>query len=238
VAPRCGALWGKGGVALPPMSARVPDPTVARLSLYLRLLRRLAGARVVTVSSAQMEARLGITSAQIRKDLSHFGEFGRPGIGYDVQHLLGRLTEIMQLDREQRAVIVGAGNLGAALVGYWGFAQTPFRMVGIFDNNFNKIGRMLWSLEILDAQRLPEMNEELRATIGLIAVPAEAAQEVANLLVKSGIRAILNFAPAVVTVPANVALRHVDLTRELEILSYLMSRMPSEPEGAPTPGQP
>jgi redox-sensing transcriptional repressor len=217
---------------LAPTSARVPEPTVARLSLYLRLLRRLAAAGVGTVSSAQMEAQLGITSAQIRKDLSHLGEFGRPGIGYDVEHLLGRLTEIMQLDREQRVVIVGAGNLGSALVGYLGFANTVFRIVGIFDNNFSKIGRMLWSLEILDVQRLLEINAELRASIGLIAVPAEAAQEVADLLVKAGIRAILNFAPTVVTVPAGVALRHVDLTRELEILSYLVSRTAPEPQSA------
>ena len=185
-----------------------------------------------------METRLGITSAQIRKDLSHFGEFGRPGIGYDVQHLLGRLTEIMQLDREQRAVIVGAGNLGAALVGYWGgFVDTPFRIVGIFDNNFGKIGRVLWNLEIQDVHRLPEINQKLHANIGLIAVPGPAAQEVADILVKGGIRAILNFAPAVITVPPAVALRNVDLTRELEILSYWVKRIGNIPEPAPVAAQ-
>lgn len=204
---------------------------MGRFSLYLRCLRQLASEGVRTVSSAQMEARLGITSAQIRKDLSYFGEFGRPGIGYNVEHLLARLTEIMQLDREQRAVIVGAGNLGSALVGYLGFAHTPFRIVGIFDSNFSKIGRPLWSLEIGDVQQLPQTNQTLRATIGLVTVPAEAAQEVVNILVRAGIRAILNFAPAVVTVPAGVALRNVDLTRELEILSYLSS--PSLVEAQP-----
>lgn len=218
-------------------SGRVPEPTVSRLSLYLRCLRQLANEGVKTVSSAQMEARLGITSAQVRKDLSHFGEFGRPGIGYDVEHLLGRLTEIMQLDREQRAVIVGAGNLGAALVGYWGgVADTPFRIVGMFDNNFSKIGRMLWSLQIQDVHRLPEINATLRASIGLIAVPGPAAQEVADILVQSGVRAILNFAPTLISVPGGVALRHVDLTRELEILSYWMKRistMPGLDEPAP-----
>jgi len=217
------------------MSGKVPDPTVSRLSLYLRCLRQLATEGVRTVSSAQMEARLGITSAQIRKDLSHFGELGRPGIGYDVEHLLGRLTEIMQLDREQRAIIVGAGNLGAALVRYWGFSDTPFRIVGIFDNNFSKIGRMLWNLEIQDIHRLPEINETLRATIGLITAPAEAAQEVVGVMISSGIRGILNFAPTVVTVPPGVALRTVDLTRELEILSYLVKRVENElgPVSAP-----
>lgn len=178
-----------------------------------------------------MEQKLGVLSAQIRKDLSYFGEFGKPGIGYDVHHLLDRLTEVMQLDREQRAVIVGAGNLGSALVGYAGFARSPFRIVGIFDNNFGKIGRLLWNLEIRDIQLLPEINRELRANIGLITVPAEAAQEVANILVKSGIRAILNFAPTHVIVPPHVAVRNVDFLRELEILSYHIDRLPAtEPE--------
>jgi redox-sensing transcriptional repressor len=207
---------------------------LARLSRYLRCLRELASQNVKTVSSAQMEQRLGILSAQIRKDLSYFGEFGKPGIGYDVRHLLDRLTEVMQLDREQRAVIVGAGNLGSALVGYAGFARSPFRIVGIFDNNFGKIGRMLWNLEIRDIQLLPETNQELRATIGIIAVPAEAAQEVANILVKSGIRAILNFAPYHIAVPPYVAERNVDFLRELEILSYHIDRLPAtEPEPEP-----
>lgn len=188
-----------------------------------------------TISSAQMQARLGITSAQVRKDLSHLGEFGKPGIGYDVRQLLTRLTEIMSLDREQRTVIVGAGNLGSALVGYWGFANTAFRIVGIFDNNFSKIGRMLWNLEILDVRDLPEVNQRLDATIGLIAVPAEAAQEVADALAQSGIRAILNFAPTLIAVPPEVALRHVDLTRELEILSYLADRVAPRAESSSAP---
>ncbi len=203
---------------------RVPEPTLARLSRYLRCLRDLADHGVRTVSSAQMEAKLGILSAQIRKDLSYFGEFGKPGIGYDVQHLLARLTEIMQLDHEQRAVIVGAGNLGSALVGYTGFARSPFRIVGIFDANFGKIGRMLWDLQIQDIQRLPEINQELRATIGIIAVPAEAAQEVASILIASGIHAILNFAPTHLSVPSHVTARNVDFLREMEILSYHTDR--------------
>jgi redox-sensing transcriptional repressor len=205
---------------------RAPEPTLARLSRYLRCLRELAAGGVKTVSSAQMEQKLGVLSAQIRKDLSYFGEFGKPGIGYDVRHLLARLTEVMQLDREQRAVIVGAGNLGSALVGYAGFAKSPFRIVGLFDNNFGRIGRMLWNLEIQDIRRLEETNRELQAIIGIIAVPAESAQEVADILVKSGIRAILNFAPVHVTVPPDVAARNVDFLRELEILSYYIDRLP------------
>ncbi len=220
-------------VALPQPPERIPQPTLTRLSLYLRCLRELASQGVKTISSAKLEARCGIVSAQIRKDLSYFGEFGKPGFGYDVQHLLARLTEIMQLDREHRVIIIGAGNLGSALVGYAGFRQSPFRIVGIFDNNPNKIGRRLWDLEILDVDRLPEMNRALRADLGVITVPAPAAQEAAELLAASGVRGILNFAPALVKVctspewfwelveaPSGVALRNVDLTRELEVLCY------------------
>ncbi len=215
-----------------PLSGKVPEPTLSRLSLYLRCLRQLAKEGVKTISSAQMEAHCGIIPAQIRKDLSYFGEFGKPGTGYDVQHLLGRLTEIMQLDREQRVAIVGAGNLGAALAGYAGFAHSPFRIVGIFDNNLSKIGRMLWSFEILDVQRLADMNQHMRADLGIIAVPAEAAQQVADRLIEAGIRAILNFAPARLEVPPDVAVRNVDLSRELEVLCYHIGRV-SDPEQNP-----
>ncbi|MBN1461495.1 MAG: redox-sensing transcriptional repressor Rex [Armatimonadetes bacterium] len=199
---------------------KVPEPTLSRLSLYLRCLRRLVKEGVGTISSAEMERRCGISAVQIRKDLSYFGEFGRPGIGYDAQHLLTRLTEIMNLDRQHRVVIVGAGNLGSALAGYSGFMLSPFQVVGIFDNNFSKIGRRLWNLEILDVHKLPEVNRELHANIGLIAVPAGAAQEAADLLIEAGIRALLNFAPRMIEVPSEVALRHVDVTRELEVLCF------------------
>ena len=221
-------LRAQGVVALPESHSRAPDPTLSRLSLYLRCLRRLVKEGVGTISSAEMEIRCGIAAVQIRKDLSYFGEFGRPGIGYEGQHLLARLTEIMHLDRQHRVVIVGAGNLGSALAGYSGFVLSPFRVVGIFDNNFNKIGRQLWDLEILDVQRLPKANKELKATMGLVAVPADAAQEAADLLVKAGIRAILNFAPKIIEVPETVVLRNVDLTRELEVLCYFTDVPPAE----------
>lgn len=217
---------------MPESRGKAPEATLARLSLYLRCLRRLAKQGVTTISSARLEERCGIAAVQIRKDLSYFGEFGRSGIGYEVQHLLARLTEIMNLDRQHRLVIVGAGNLGSALAGYSGFVLSPFRVVGIFDNNFSKIGRRLWNLEISDVERLPEINKTLEANIGLIAVPADAAQSAATLLAKAGIRAILNFAPAAVEVPEDVALRNVDLTRELEVLCYYIDRTPAD---KPTP---
>jgi len=218
-----------------PESGRVPEPTLSRLSGYLRCLRRLAKEGVRTISSATMARRCGVAAVQIRKDLSYFGVLGRPGIGYEVQHLLARLTEIMHLDRQHCVVIVGAGNLGSALAGYSGFVLSPFRVVGIFDNNLAKIGRRLWNLEILDVNRMPEANQELQATIGMLAVPAEAAQEAAELLVRSGIRAILNFAPRTINAPAAVAVRNVDLTRELEILCYYIDRVSPPRQPAPVP---
>ncbi len=222
-----------GAKALPE-SGRIPEPAVSRLSLYLRCLRRLAKEGVRTISSAEMDRRCGIAAAQIRKDLSYFGEFGRSGIGYEVQHLLARLTELMHLDRQHRVVIVGAGNLGSALAGYSGFVLSPFRVVGIFDSDPAKIGQTLWDVEIMDVTRLPEFNQQLQADIGMIAVPAVAAQEGANLLVQAGIRAILNFAPRSIQAPADIVVRNVDLTRELEILCYYIDRLPA----AITPTEP
>lgn len=206
---------------------KVPEPTLSRLSLYVRRLRYLLKEGVKTVSSADIEERCGIGAVQIRKDLSYFGEFGKPGTGYDVEVLFQHLTEIMQLDREHRLIVVGAGNLGAAIVGYSGFAGLPFRVVGIFDNNVAKIGRCFWDLHILDVNDLAEANKELQADIGIIAVPAEAAQQVADLLVEAGARAILNFAPTHLTVREDIALREVDLTQELEVLCYHIDRLPA-----------
>lgn len=219
---------------MPEAPGRIPEPTLSRLSLYLRCLRRLVMESVNTISSAEMARRCGVTAVQIRKDLSYFGEFGRAGVGYEVQHLLARLTEIMHLDRQHRVIIIGAGNLGSALAGYSGFALSPFRVVGVFDNNLAKIGRSLWNLEILDANQLPEINRELKANIGLIAVPAEAAQQAADLLVKGGIRAVLNFAPRMIEVPPDVAVRNVDLTRQLETLCYYLDRLPAPEPACPT----
>ncbi len=211
---------------MPQLLGRVPAPTLSRLRFYLRCLRRLVKEGVKTISSARMGEHCGVSAVQIRKDLSYLGEFGRPGIGYDVKHLLAHLTEIMQLDRQHRVVIIGAGNLGSALAGYSGFVLSPFQIVGLFDNDFSKIGRRLWNLEILDVNRLPALNRDLRANVGMIAVPGDSAQEATDLLVKAGVQAILNFAPAVIDVPPSIALRNVDLTGELEVLCYFIDRLP------------
>ena len=203
-----------------PSREHAPEPTVARLALYLRSLRAASRDGVETISSAELEKRTGITSGQIRKDLSYFGEFGRPGLGYNVTALVARLSHIMQLDRSHDVLIVGAGNLGAALSGYSGFPRAGFHVVAIYDNNYNKIGRKLWDLEILDVNRLPEMNRSMGVEVGLITTPAEAAQEVADLMVQGGVKGILNFSPQRVTVPPPAVVRHVDVTQELEVLCF------------------
>ena len=206
------------------MPQEPPEPTIGRLVVYLRFLRRALQEGQRTVSSAEIEKRTGISSGQVRKDLSYFGEFGKPGLGYAVEPLLDGLRQIMNLEQERRFVIVGAGNLGSALAGYGGFRESGFRLAAIFDNNYNKIGRKLWEHEILDIARLPEIIAEERVEIGLITTPAEAAQEVAVQMAQAGIKAILNFAPARIALPKPAVVRHVDLTRELEVLCYFLPR--------------
>jgi redox-sensing transcriptional repressor len=204
-------------------SGKVPVPTLERLATYLRFLIDLEQSRVETISSAEVERQTGINAAQFRKDLSYFGEFGKPGVGYNVLDLQNRIAHILKIDREQRIILVGAGNLGSALVGYPGLKEHRFNLVAVFDNNFAKIGHPLWDLEVLDVVRIPEINEQLQARIAILAVPAGAAQNVADMLVVSGIHAILNFAPVMLRVPDHVFVRNVSFLQELAVLSYHLS---------------
>ena len=204
------------------MPAEAPEPTIARLALYLRCLRTALREGVETMSSANVEAITGISSGQVRKDLSYFGEFGKPGMGYSVAPLVARLSHIMRLDREQPVLIVGAGNLGTALAGYAAFIESSFRVAAIYDNNFNKIGRKVWDLEILDVHHMPDINREMNIRLGIIATPAGAAREVVDIMAASGVKGILNFAPVRISAPPGTAVRSVDLTQELEILCYLL----------------
>jgi len=204
------------------MPAEVPEPTIGRLAIYLRCLRAAMRDGVETMSSADIEAITGISSGQVRKDLSYFGEFGKPGMGYSVAPLVARLSHIMRLDREQPVLIVGAGNLGSALAGYANFVESNFRVAAIYDNNFNKIGRKVWDLEILDVHHMPEINREMNIRLGIIATPAAAAREVADIMAQSGVKAMLNFAPLRIPPPPGTVVRNVDLTQELEILCYFL----------------
>jgi len=204
------------------MPGEAPEPTIARLALYLRCLRTAQREGVETMSSADVEAITGISSGQVRKDLSYFGEFGKPGMGYSVAPLVARLSHIMRLDREQPVLIVGAGNLGTALAGYAAFIESSFRVAAIYDNNFSKIGRKVWDLEILDVHHMPDINREMNIRLGIIATPAGAAREVADIMAASGVKGILNFAPVRISPPPGTVVRSVDLTQELEILCYLV----------------
>lgn len=197
----------------------IPDPTLLRVCTYLRVLERHEGA---TMSSAAIAEAAGVNAAQVRKDLSYFGEFGRPGVGYDVQGLAASLRHLMGLDRERRVVIIGAGALGAALVTYPGFSARGFRVVAIFDNNPAKVGHRLRGYEVMAVERLAETVAAEGAVIGIIAVPRAAAQEVADTLVAANIEAIVNFAPIPLRVPPHVKLRSVDLTQQLEALAYYL----------------
>jgi len=200
----------------------VPIPTLERLSTYLRYLLELEGDGVETVRSSELEEHTGISAAQFRKDLSYFGEFGKPGIGYYVSDLRRRIATILKLDSEQLVLLVGAGNLGSALVAYPGWEQYRLRIAAVFDNNVAKIGRRLWDLEIFDIRKMPELNRYLESRMGIIAVPAPAAQSAADMLIRSGVRAILNFAPATIRAAPDVAVRTVSFIQEMAVLSYCL----------------
>lgn len=201
---------------------RVPLPTLERLATYLRYLNELESREMETISSAAMEEATGINAAQFRKDLSYFGEFGKPGIGYNIAELKQRIAEILKTEHEQPVILVGAGNLGSALVGYNGLRRHNFNIVAAFDNNYNKIGRQLWDLEILDVNDLKTANESLFAKIAIVAVPAPAAQRVVDSLVEAGVKVILNFAPTVIRAPNGVFVRNVCFIQELTVLSYYL----------------
>lgn len=199
---------------------KVPIPTLERLATYLRYLNDFEATGVDTISSAEMEDATGIHAAQFRKDLSYFGEFGRPGIGYNVYDLQSRLAKILKVEKEQPVIMVGAGNLGSALVGFPALRRHNFHIVAVFDNNRSKIGKRLWELEILDIRKLAEANASLGASIAIIAVPAIAAQTVTDQLVDAGVKVILNFAPTTIRVPEHVVIRNVCFIQELAVLSY------------------
>jgi len=203
----------------------IAESTVRRLSLYLRILEEFEAQAHQTISSGELAAHGGTTSAQVRKDLSFFGSFGKRGLGYSVTALAARLREILGLNRQWRVIILGAGKIGAALARYEGFRNRGFTVVGIYDADPARTGRALDHLVVRDQKELEADIAKLGPEIALIAVPADAAQPLVDRVVKAGVRAILNFAPAPVHVPRHVVHRSVDMALELEILSYaLVSR--------------
>jgi redox-sensing transcriptional repressor len=205
----------------PAIAGKVPTPTLERLTTYLRCLIDAGAAGIGTISSAQIEMQSGISAAQFRKDISYFGEFGKPGVGYNVGELEGRLARILQIHRVQPILLVGAGNLGSALAAYPGLEEHKFHIVAAFDADPHKIGKKVWGTEVHDFRKIGAVNETLCAKIAILAVPAGAAQGAADALVEhAGIRAILNFAPVLLRVPSTVIVRNVSFLQELAVLSY------------------
>jgi redox-sensing transcriptional repressor len=215
-----------------PSRRRIPEATVARLPLYYRALLEVADTDVVTVSSERLAELAGVNAAKVRKDLSYLGSYGTRGVGYEVEFLLHEISRELGLTEDWPVVIVGVGNLGAALANYRGFGARGFRVTALVDADAEKVGRRIGDLVVEDLDDLARLVEERAIAIGIVATPALAAQEVADRLVAAGVRSILNFAPAVITVPSHVSLRKVDLATELQILSFYQRRLTAIAPGA------
>lgn len=199
---------------------KVAESTIRRLSLYLRLLEEFEAQGIATVSSEALAGRGGTTSAQVRKDLSFFGSFGKRGLGYPVPELVTELRAILGLDRRYRVALIGAGKIGSALVQYRGFRQRGFDIVAIFDVDPAKIGRQWNGLVVQDVAQLEAALTDARIDMAVLVTPAEVAQALADRLVVLGVKAILNFAPIQLSVPDDVVVKTVNLALELETLSY------------------
>ncbi len=201
---------------------KIPDIIIGRLPIYLRALQRMAERGVQITSSKELGEQVDISAAQIRKDISQFGEFGKQGMGYNVAFLIEKLREILKVDRVWDVVVVGAGDIGHAIARYQGFTDRGFRIVAIFDNNPEKIGRKAGEFVIRDVARMAEYVRQNGIKIAMIAVPASAAQRVANELVDAGVRAILNYAPINISVPEGVHVQYIDPVTHLQRMTYYL----------------
>ena len=203
---------------------RIPEATVARLPLYYRALVETAERDVPTISSERLAELAGVNAAKVRKDLSYLGSYGTRGVGYDVEYLLHEISRELGLTRDWPVVLVGIGNLGRALANYRGFGARGFRVVAIVDADPALVGKRVGELAVEAIDDLDKIVADRGIAIGILAVPAAAAQEVTDRLVDAGVTSILNFAPAVCTVPDGVSMRKVDLAIELQILSFYQLR--------------
>lgn len=199
---------------------KIPDIIIGRLPVYLRALQRLSDKGIYTTSSQELGAIVGISAAQIRKDISQFGEFGKQGTGYSIPFLIERLRDILKVDRVWDVVIVGMGDMGHALARYNGFANRGFHITMCFDNDPKKVGQKVGDFEILDLSVMAEKIKQHKIKIAMLTVPATAAQEVAEQLIKAGVRAILNYAPLSLSVPAGVKVQHIDPAIHLQRMTY------------------
>jgi redox-sensing transcriptional repressor len=198
----------------------IPEATVARLAVYLRVLTTLGEQSTTTVSSEELAAAAGVNSAKLRKDLSYLGSYGTRGVGYEVATLVEHISRALGLSHHHSVVLVGVGNLGHALAGYAGFATRGFHIAALFDADPGRVGELINGLPVLPMAELDPVCRRERVSIGVIATPGSAAQDVCERLVAAGVTSILNFAPVVLAVPDNVDVRKVDLSVELQILSF------------------
>ena len=210
--------------AAPRARRRIPEATVARLPVYLRSLVEVDGDGQTTISSERLAEMAGVNAAKVRKDLSYLGSYGTRGVGYDVEYLLFQMQRELGLTHDWPVAIVGVGNLGQALANYGGFGDRGFPVRALVDADPARVGEQIGDLAIDHLDDLPTIVAERGIAIGVIATPAFAAQQVATLLVTAGVASILNFAPAVLSVPEGVSLRKVDLATELQILSFYQQR--------------
>ena len=209
---------------------KVPDVAIQRLSIYLRALRKLEENRIL--SSLELAKLIGTSDGQVRKDLAYFGGFGIPGQGYQVKKLRREITRILGLDRTWKVALVGVGKLGSALLAYPGLRQSGFLIIAVFDNDPAKIGKVREGLRIQSSETIPRILSQEEIKIGIITTPAEATQEVANKLIQGGIKGILNFAPVRIVHSPKVKLKNVDLSTNLETLSYFLKKR--EAKASPT----
>ena len=201
---------------------KIPDIIVGRLPIYLRALQRMEDRGAQTTSSQELGERVGISAAQIRKDISQFGEFGKQGTGYSIPFLVERLQDILKVDRVWDVIVVGMGDIGHALARYNGFTNRGFRVTMVFDNDPQKIGQKVGDFEIFDTSTLAEKVKQNKIKIAMLTVPAPAAQEISDQLVKAGIKAILNYAPINLTVPSNVRVQYIDPVAHLQRMTYYL----------------
>jgi redox-sensing transcriptional repressor len=220
-----------------PRPRTIPEATVARLAVYLRVLGALADAGRGTVSSGELASAAGVNPAGLRKDLSHLGPCGTRGVGYEVRTLRDRIAGVLGVERSRACVLVGIGNLGAALADYAGFGTRGFEFVGLFDAAPSRVGQRIGGQVVRPVEELEAVIDATQASLGVIATPAEVAQSVCDRLVAAGVRSILNFAPVTLLAPAGVDVRQVDLSVELQVLAFLGQQrdVPDEAVGRLTP---
>ncbi len=237
---RNGAPSRMGGVLLEPTPAsalfdsnaqhQIPDIVIRRLPIYVRTLRALTDADIRSVSSEELAEVIGVTAAQIRRDLSYFGKFGKQGKGYDTHFLAQTISHILRLDRQWPVALVGLGNLGRAIANYRGFTPSSFSIVAIFDRSSRNVGNVVNGLEILNDDYLTNTIIRERIKIGIIATPKTYAQDIADRMIAGGVEAILNYAPTILRVPERVTVREIDPVGALQSMTYYIS----ERGGAPT----